>query len=715
MKRKVFSLMMGLILAFTGLVRANELTVHDGTAQNSNVPAFVSYFDDFTRAQSVYPAAELAAMNGGTIESIKLYCTSSNIPYTTVSTANVYLTEVDYTSISAYVPTANCTMVYSGTLSFVSAGNGGECTITFSTPYTYNGGNLLLGVENVNDNGYKFIYFLGEEVNGASISGYNASSLANVSVNQRNFLPKTTFTYEGGTPAPGRGLHVVDAEGNVDVINMGPRPSGAWMRPYEFTMTYDGTAPVAVSVLDFTPNDGYFTMVDVEYPINFRNGDETELAIATGESDEELVERQFVAIYEGTREAAVWDITAEAYTPVEPDVWEMAREITDAYPFEYRDTPTTVTLYDNYQLPGDAEDGIDAVYKVTFNQDVMLNGTVTTVGTDEMAENAKMAVYTQAGIDEVGGPDLENNYVGPTIVGGGSGMTEYTAYAEGTETIGTLPMYGFYADAYTRSQYVIPATEIAPMAGRTINSLTYYTASTPSAWNTNFQVYLKEVSNTAMTSFIDPTTATTVYTGQLAIVDGMMVVTFSTPYQYNGGNLLIGMDCLNPGTYSSCYFQCVPMTGAGLYAYNYSTPTFTSPYTVNYAPTTTFGLARGNNNRTEYIIENMTMVPGTYYIAASSTEDAWDVVLNAEELPCPEAAYQPTPADDADELEPSAVTLKWKLGEYATEYRLVFGSTYYCEDVLVDWTTDLAESYTVTGLYNNTNYFWRVDVRNGNC
>ena len=171
MKKKVFSLMMTLLLAVTGFVRADELTVHDGTSNSSYVPMYVGYFDDFTRTQSVYPAAELAGMNGGTIESIKLYTTSSNIPYTTVSTVNVYLTEVDYTSISAFVPTAICTVVYTGTLSFESVTGGGECTITFSTPYTYNGGNLLLGVENVNDLGYKFIYFYGESVTGASVGG----------------------------------------------------------------------------------------------------------------------------------------------------------------------------------------------------------------------------------------------------------------------------------------------------------------------------------------------------------------------------------------------------------------------------------------------------------------------------------------------------------------------------------------------------------------
>ena len=40
MKKKVFSLMMMLLLAVTGFVRADELTVHEGTTTNSYVPVY---------------------------------------------------------------------------------------------------------------------------------------------------------------------------------------------------------------------------------------------------------------------------------------------------------------------------------------------------------------------------------------------------------------------------------------------------------------------------------------------------------------------------------------------------------------------------------------------------------------------------------------------------------------------------------------------------
>ena len=133
-------------------------------------------------------------------------------------------------------------------------------------------------------------------------------------------------------------------------------------------------------------------------------------------------------------------------------------------------------------------------------------------------------------------------------------------------------------------------------------------------------------------------------------------------------------------------------------------------------------MAKTAPENTEYtagpVIDNLPVTPGTYYLVASSTSDPFTVEINTEPMPCPEQAYGPTPADDTDGLEPASVTLQWHLPNFATEYRLVFGTTYYPDpehpqSVLVDWTSDLAESYTVTDLWNNTNYFWRVDVRNG--
>ena len=200
MKKKLFYFLVLVLMAATKPAVAAELTVFDGTATNDKVPAYVYYWDDFTRCQTVIPATNLEEMIGGTISALTFYTNTENIPYTSLSTADVYLMEVDYTTISAYEPKSAATMVYQGTLDFVATDGGGLLTITFTTPYSYDGGNLLIGIENTTDAQYKHMYFYGQNVEGASISGYSAYTLDNATATQRNFIPKTTFTY---TPSEG--------------------------------------------------------------------------------------------------------------------------------------------------------------------------------------------------------------------------------------------------------------------------------------------------------------------------------------------------------------------------------------------------------------------------------------------------------------------------------------------------------------------------------
>ena len=196
--RRATLLLLTMLCSLTG-AWANELTVYDGTVTNRNIPAYIFYFDDFTRSQFVIPASDLANMAGGNINALKFYTNKQNVPYTTVSTVDVYLMEVGYTTMTGLEPKANGTIVYQGTLDIVSEGEGGSLTIDFDTPYAYGGGNLLIGIDNTTDAGYKSIYFLGTTVTDAGWSGSNVTSLDNVTGAVHNFIPKTTFTYTGGT------------------------------------------------------------------------------------------------------------------------------------------------------------------------------------------------------------------------------------------------------------------------------------------------------------------------------------------------------------------------------------------------------------------------------------------------------------------------------------------------------------------------------------
>ena len=173
---------------FTG-----EITVADGTETSSYVPVYGLWMDDYTRSEMIYPASMLEEMEGGEITSIKYYISTASSGSWAPATFNVYMMEVDATTLSTYYGSTNATVVYSGALD----GTGTEMTITLDTPYEYEGGNLLVGIEQPVVGTYHSCYFYGVTSNGSSASGYSGTSLPAVTFNQRDFLPKTTFVCGG--------------------------------------------------------------------------------------------------------------------------------------------------------------------------------------------------------------------------------------------------------------------------------------------------------------------------------------------------------------------------------------------------------------------------------------------------------------------------------------------------------------------------------------
>ena len=178
-----------------------ELTVYDGTTTSNNWPFYVFYADDFTKANMIMPAADLAEMEGATINSMKFYISSG--AGACASNWEVYLKEVSENETAAPIDVTTATKVYEGTIDFT----GTEVLIEFSTPYEYNGGNLLIATQNTTDAGYKSVYFYGDNnANGYVCSGRasNGTSLNLVTswTSTSTFLPKTTFTYEAGSDSP---------------------------------------------------------------------------------------------------------------------------------------------------------------------------------------------------------------------------------------------------------------------------------------------------------------------------------------------------------------------------------------------------------------------------------------------------------------------------------------------------------------------------------
>lgn len=167
---------------------AYQVTVNDGTNTNSYVPIYGLWVDDITKSQFIIPATDLTAMQFGIVNKLTFYSSNANVNWG-AATFNVYLTETNETTVSALADYTTMSQVYAGTLSI----SNNIMEVTFNTPYTYMGGNLMIGFLQTVSGSYVSCNWYGVEATGASMGGYGTS------ISQRNFLPKTTISYTPGT------------------------------------------------------------------------------------------------------------------------------------------------------------------------------------------------------------------------------------------------------------------------------------------------------------------------------------------------------------------------------------------------------------------------------------------------------------------------------------------------------------------------------------
>ena len=824
MKKKVFSLIMALVLAFMGVARAENLTVNDGTATDQYIPLFGWYADSYFKTESVYPSDMLATMAGGDITSVKFYASQTNVDWGNAR-FRVFLDEVNGT-----VPTGFSgpgTIVYEGALSIV----GNEMTVTFTTPYHYNGGNLLLGVYCYVKGSYVQSTWFGTVVSGAALYGYSYSDLSEVtSATQRNFLPKTTFTYTGGGGTPGGGgsdpeigLHVRYDNGEegrelvIDDLYLGEYPAGAWMEPFSFQMYNDDTQALTVSVLDFTPNTDALSMAtgtELPFTVAGNSAEYIDLAIqvqAPADAEAGDYEYQFVAIYEGSRLAKIWPLSFTIYTPEIPDVVEKAYDLgTIGDGYTYTGVPSDITptvLHNDYTLPfPEIPEGNDAVYKFTVEGDMIISAYV-----DEANADGKVALYTEDFNGE-GGPMAHNNYNGLPLRG--RYVDEPTAETCGSHS--NLPLrsnrapwdlmhsfscssgyqYGVATDGnfiYTSSwsansssqfyKYDLSGNlvdEFNVAGSGQIRDLTYDGQYFYGVANGSTVYCLDLANQTLISSFTsaygtqrgityDPVRdgfwVIGNWSGNLTLINRSGAVQFTGPtptsasglayykdeanvehvYCFNNENnqvydYNIAANAIDP--ISLFDFSATPGydfgSSGGCHIGEYDgkvcffgdlqqVPNLVGIYELRDAPTP--GPTPSANVSAGPVIEALPIQAGTYYLVASSTDADYTVYINAADMPCPAIdaegfAFAQYPADDQDSIQPASVTLSWTNPEYATGWRLVFGSTYYPEaghpqTILFpedgSFSTEMANSYTVTNLWNNTNYFWHVEFNNGAC
>ena len=163
---------------------------------------------------------------------------------------------------------------------------------------------------------------------------------------------------------------------------------------------------------------------------------------------------------------------------------------------------------------------------------------------------------------------------------------------DGTVSNSYLPIYGYYANYYEKTEFVVPDTSLTDMTNSDIKALTFYLSSVASkSWgNANFKIYMKEIDATTISNFTFTEEDTPLYSGPIDGTKTETTIVLTTPYSYNGGNLLIGIYNTEKGTYASATFYGVTAEeGVAIYGTNSSSlANITTAYKQSFLPKTTF-------------------------------------------------------------------------------------------------------------------------------
>ena len=507
-------------------------------------------------------------------------------------------------------------------------------------------------------------------------------------------------------------------------LDFGYRPNGAWMEPAKLTLNNLGKPTTVSNVL----TDNNYFVIDAETPFNMEFGESTEIEISTGSAvDVDQSGNIFVLYAESAKESNIIPVTATAYDPVEGDVYETAIEV-DAFPFNGN---APAGIYRNYNIENATADVKDAVYKVTFDQEVLL-----TAGTN--GANGVARIFTED-FNGKPGPMVDNHYEYSTD----SGYPPYDGWF-GYDYTGANTFFGSSAGGGMYFGYRIPASYLAGYgqcyltqvedAARESYPYNLYVLRGGTTPADAELVYYQEMPEPATALYFFDMDITTPFA--IGEDEDLWVMFYSeSPYAAYCGKEAIDVDNAKiwytlDGTtwYSNTTYTPV------IYLHlQYPNPADRGEVVLNLADMSikpfngngTVAEANGNvknvpthsnmmvnNNRAGYVMLYNQFVPaGTYYLVVASSDDNFDVYIQVDDVPAPVQAVVNTPADGSTNVT-TPFLADWTLGDYTTEMQVLLGTQYPPQTVLVDWTSELFTSMQINELEPNQSYFMQVNARN---
>ena len=408
MKKVLLFTMMCVLGLFT--VNAQQTITIGGDGAGSSAQLPTNMFYNYSLTQQIYTGAEMN-YTVGDVTKVAFYqaaeVPAAYSPMTRDIVVYMLNTEKEYFSTyTDWVPVTSADIVYEG--SFTTSEMNTWVEIELQTPFAYAGGNFVLCIHDVtgsyaNEAFFKTYETVPEVENtGRAIGNYRdggaynindlASEFGNIST-QLNSVQFSIISEPGLSVNPKDGI-------NFGTIQLG----NYWPEKAEVSVKVTVGA-VDRTVASITTDNDFFVLPEIDMtatPITFNVGYNKEAAAGT---------------YNGTlivtaEEGDVVEVpmTAVVYDPVQPDVFELAREITftnDAY----SDTPDFSTLHDDYLLPNEGENGLapDAVYSFTLENEKVIK-------TNVEGEGGFYAIYRADSIGEGKGPHANNNYKGVETV-----------------------------------------------------------------------------------------------------------------------------------------------------------------------------------------------------------------------------------------------------------------------------------------------------------
>lgn len=421
-----------------------------GADSETNAPYIPMHcFYEYSLSQQIYTAEEINFMSGNVTKIA--FMQKSTAEYT--RNLSVFMLNTDRDGFAGWDPETNITdwsevysadKVFEGNVTTTEEGQWLE--IELQNNFFYEGENILVCIQDNTgsyDSDFNFQTYatdttrtLAHTRDGASYDLNNISTTYGTAYNEVNTI-QFTIEYQ-------EGLNVFPQEISLGNIMLGEY----W--PEKEAVTANVTVYSAgLTVTEITCDNPFFTLPEIDLtaaPIKFAVG--YDKAATAGEYTGTIT----VNTAEG--ETAEIALHATTYSPVEPDLFEIATEIT----FEdnaFTATPDFATLHDDYLLPNETKDNVapDAVYSFTLEKDEII--TVDVDGT-----NGFYAIYKAESLGNGNGPQADNNYNGVETVLDTAytcnfddanvlnefttvDLDQYTNYSWGIES-GTAISYGYY-------------------------------------------------------------------------------------------------------------------------------------------------------------------------------------------------------------------------------------------------------------------------------